>query len=282
MRPGSIHPATPISDDTKTMELIDIGCNLTHDSFDADRDQVLADARQAGVIQMVVTGASDEGSRMALDLARRHPGVLYATAGVHPHHAADYTSETDALLRELAAQDEVVAVGETGLDYFRDFSPREAQRDAFEKQLRIGADTRKPLFLHLRDAHDDFHAMLSEHRAALSDVVVHCFTGSREEMLQYIDLGCHIGITGWVCDERRGTHMKDYLGEIPADRLMIETDAPYLKPRNLRPRVKSHRNEPRFLPWIAGTLAAVRGEHPERLAAQTTANARRFFRILPP
>ena len=264
------------------MELIDIGCNLTHDSFDADRDRVLADAQQAGVAQMIVTGASDEGSRMALDLARRHPGVLYATAGVHPHHASDYTAETDALLRELAAQDEVVAVGETGLDYFRDFSPREAQRDAFEKQLRIGADTGLPLFLHLRDAHDDFHAMLSEHRAALSDVVVHCFTGSREEMLQYIDLGCHIGITGWICDERRGTHMKDYLGEIPADRLMIETDAPYLKPRNLRPRVKSHRNEPRFLPWVAGTLAAVRGEHPERLAAQTTANTRRFFRIPPP
>jgi len=264
------------------MELIDIGCNLTHDSFDADRDRVLADAHAAGVAQLIVTGASEDGSRMALDLARRHPGVLFATAGVHPHHAADYTPDTDALLRDLAAQDGVVAVGETGLDYFRDFSPRDAQREAFARQLRIGADSGLPLFLHLRDAHDDFHAMLREHRAALADVVVHCFTGSREEMQQYVDLGCHIGLTGWICDERRGTHMKEWLGEIPADRLMIETDAPYLKPRNLRPRVKSHRNEPRFLPWIAGTLAAVRGEHPDRLAAQTTANARRFFRISAP
>jgi TatD DNase family protein len=264
------------------MELIDIGCNLTHDTFDADREQVLADAQRAGVVQMIVTGASEDGSRAAFELARRHPGVLYATAGVHPHHAADYTAETDALLRDLASRDGVVAVGETGLDYFRDFSPRDAQRDAFERQLRIGADSGLPLFLHLRDAHADFHAMLREHRPALGDVVVHCFTGSREEMLQYLELGCFIGITGWICDERRGTHMKDYLGEIPAERLMIETDAPYLKPRNLRPKVKSHRNEPRFLPWIAGTLAAVRGEHPERLAAQTTANARRFFRIPPP
>ena len=264
------------------MELIDIGSNLTHDSFDADREQVLEAAREAGVTQMIVTGASEDGSTLALELARRHQGVLYATAGVHPHHASDYSGDTDALLRDLAAQDEVVAVGETGLDYFRDFSPRDAQRSAFERQLRVAADTALPLFLHLRDAHEDFHAMLAEHRAALAEVVVHCFTGSRDEMLRYLELDCHIGITGWICDERRGTHMKDYLGEIPADRLMIETDAPYLKPRNLRPKVKSHRNEPRFLPWIAGTLAAVRGEHPERLAAQTTANARRFFRIRPP
>ncbi|MEJ2577233.1 MAG: TatD family hydrolase [Gammaproteobacteria bacterium] len=264
------------------MELIDIGCNLTHDSFDADRDEVLEAARRAGVTQLIVTGASEDGSPLALDLARRHPGVLYATAGIHPHHAADYTADTDALLRELAAQDEVVAVGETGLDYFRDFSPRDCQRDAFIRQLRIGADTGLPLFLHLRDAHEDFHAILREHRAALADVVVHCFTGSRDELQHYLELDCHIGITGWICDERRGTHMKDYLGDIPAARLMIETDAPYLKPRNLRPKVKSHRNEPRFLPWIAGTLAAVRGEHPDRLAAQTTANARRFFRIPEP
>jgi TatD DNase family protein len=110
-------------------------------------------------------------------------------------------------------------------------------------------------------------------------VVVHCFTGGREELRDYLDLDCHIGITGWICDERRGTHMKDFLHEIPADRLLVETDAPYLKPRNLRPRVKTHRNEPCWLPWIVGTLAAVRGEHPGFVAERTTENARRFFRI---
>jgi TatD DNase family protein len=131
----------------------------------------------------------------------------------------------------------------------------------------------------MRDAHEDFHAILREVRDRLSDVVVHCFTGSREELRQYLDLDCYIGITGWICDERRGTHMKEYMQDIPADRLMVETDAPYLKPRNLRPRVKSHRNEPRFLPWIVGTLAAVRDVTPEELGAQTTANARRFFHL---
>ena len=263
----------------RAMELIDIGCNLTHDSFDSDRDEVLEMARQAGVTQMIVTGASEEGSPQALQLARSYPGILYATAGVHPHHADTYTDATHALLRELADHEEVVAVGETGLDYFRDFSPRDQQRVAFERQLSIGEETGLPLFLHMRDAHEDFHAILAAHRDRLADIVVHCFTGSREEMHQYLDLDCHIGITGWICDERRGTHMKEFLADIPANRLLVETDAPYLKPRNLRPKVKSHRNEPRFLPWIVGTLAAVRNEHPDKLAAQTTANARKFFRL---
>lgn len=261
------------------MELIDIGCNLTHDSFDSDRDEVLARAHDAGVAQMIVTGASADGSRAALQLALDHPGTLFATAGVHPHRAADYDDETDALLRELSSENVVVAVGETGLDYFRDFSPRDIQREVFQRQLEIGRESRLPLFLHMRDAHEDFYAILRETRDQLSDVVVHCFTGKRDEMHAYLDLDCHIGITGWICDERRGTHMKEFLAEIPADRLLVETDAPYLKPRNLRPRVKSHRNEPRWLPWIVGTLAAVRHEHPEKLAAQTTANARRFFRL---
>lgn len=264
------------------MELIDIGCNLTHDSFDSDRAQVLEHAQEAGVVQMIVTGASEEGSRKALDLAREHPGQLFATAGVHPHRASDFTDETETLLRELSTQPAVVAVGEAGLDYFRDFSPRDVQREVFRRQLKIGIDSGLPLFLHMRDAHADFFSILREVRADISDAVVHCFTGSREELHAYIELDCHIGITGWICDERRGTHMREFLKDIPADRLMIETDAPYLKPRNLRPRVKSHRNEPRWLPWILGTLAAARDEHPVALAEQTTANARRFFRITSP
>jgi TatD DNase family protein len=261
------------------MELIDIGCNLTHDSFDKDREAVLQRAHEAGVVQMVVTGATEHGSQAAWKLALSRPGVLFATAGVHPHHASDYNDRTDSLLREIADHDEVVAIGETGLDYFRDFSPRNVQREVFRRQLDIGMDTGKPLFLHMRDAHDDFFAILREYRDRLSDVVVHCFTGSREELAEYLDLDCHIGITGWICDERRGTHMKAFMADIPQSRLMVETDAPYLKPRNLRPRVKTHRNEPQWLPWIVGTLAAARGEHPEQLARYTTDNARRFFRL---
>ena len=263
----------------RAMELIDIGCNLTHDSFDDDRAQVLDRAHEAGVVQIIVTGASADGSIAARELARDHPGELFATAGVHPHRASEFNDETDTQLRELSSQQGVVAVGETGLDYFRDFTPRDVQRDVFQRQLKIAMDTGLPLFLHMRDAHVDLHAILREVRESLSVVVVHCFTGNREELHDYLDLDCHIGITGWICDERRGTHMKEFLKDIPANRLMIETDAPYLKPRNLRPRVKSHRNEPRWLPWILGTLAAARDEHPEFLAQQTTANARRFFRL---
>jgi TatD DNase family protein len=261
------------------MKLIDIGCNLTHDSFDKDREAVIERAHEAGVVQMVITGASEDGSRAALELASKHPGELFSTAGVHPHRASDFDDDTERMLRELSQQPGVVAVGETGLDYFRDFSPRDIQRDVFQKQLQIGIDTGLPLFLHMRDAHGDFHAILKEVRDRLSHVVVHCFTGNREELHGYLDLDCHIGITGWICDERRGSHMKEFLKDIPANRLMVETDAPYLKPRNLKPRVKTHRNEPRWLPWIVGTLAAAREEHPGTVAEQTTANARAFFSL---
>lgn len=261
------------------MELIDIGCNLTHDSFDDDREQVLERAREAGVVQMVVTGASADGSTKALELARSFPGELFATAGVHPHHADEFDDETEALICDLVSHHGVVAVGETGLDYFRDFSPRPAQKESFQRHMDIAAATGQPMFLHMRDAHDDFHAMLKPMRDKLSNVVVHCFTGDREQMRDYLDLDCHIGITGWICDERRGTHMLEFLGEIPDHRLMVETDAPYLKPRNLRPRVKAHRNEPQWLPWIVNTIAEATGKPAEAIAEQTTANARQFFRL---
>jgi TatD DNase family protein len=146
------------------MELIDIGINLAHDSFDADRDAVMARARDAGVVQMVITGSSEESNARALALARAHPGRLYSTAGVHPHHAADLTSDSRPAIEAAAREPEVVAVGECGLDYFRDFSPRDLQRRAFGWQLEIATQLGKPVFLHQRDAHDDFLAILKEHR----------------------------------------------------------------------------------------------------------------------
>ena len=263
----------------RAMELIDIGCNLTHDSFDIDRGEVIEAACRAGVTRMIVTGASADGSIAAAQLAREWPQQLFATAGVHPHRASAYDDEADALLRDLAERKAVVAIGETGLDYFRDFSPRDAQRESFERQIQIAIDTGLPFFLHQRDAHDDFVAILRQYRDHLSDVVVHCFTGSQTELHECLDLNCHIGITGWICDERRGTHMKEFMKDIPSNRLMIETDAPYLKPRNLRPKIRSHRNEPRLLPWILGILAACRDEHPETLAQTTTRTAELFFRL---
>lgn len=262
--------------------MIDIGANLTHDSFDHDRDVVLQRAREAGVSQMIVTGASREHSPLALQLAQQHPGLLYATAGVHPHHAAEYTSECDAELRALHAHPEVVAVGECGLDYFRDFSPRPAQRKAFERQLQIAADLAaegivKPLFLHQRDAHDDFIGILREFDGRLGQAVVHCFTGERRELFDYLDRDWHIGITGWLCDERRGLHLRELVPNIPGHRLMVETDAPYLLPRTLKPMPKDRRNEPAFLPHIVEELARDRGEDVAVTIEATTATARAFF-----
>lgn len=261
------------------MKLIDIGANLTHDSFDRDRAQVIADAQAVGVEQFIVTGASREHSPMALELAREYPGVCYATAGVHPHHATEYTAECDAEMRALLAHPEVVAVGECGLDYFRDFSPRPAQRRAFEMQLQTATEIGKPLFLHQRDAHADFLAMMANFEGRLGPAVVHCFTGTREELYDYLDRDWYIGITGWLCDERRGQHLRELVRNIPANRLMIETDAPYLLPRTLKPMPKDRRNEPKYLPHILEELASDRGESPETTADLATENTRRFFTL---
>jgi len=268
------------------MQLFDIGANLGHDSFDHDLDAVLQRARDAGVAQLVVTGASREGSPKALQLAQRHPGFLHATAGVHPHHATEYTDECDAELRGLHAHPEVVAVGECGLDYFRDFSPRPAQRRAFERQLQLGADLAvdgvgKPLFLHQRDAHADFMAMMANFEGRLGPAVVHCFTGTRAELFDYLDRDWFVGITGWLCDERRGQHLRDLVRQVPANRLLIETDAPYLLPRTVRPQPSHRRNEPMYLAHIVEELARDRGESVEAVAAATTKAATDFFRLPP-
>lgn len=259
------------------MQLIDIGANLTHEAFRRDFDAVLERAHDAGVVQMLVTGASREGSVAALELARARPKVLYATAGVHPHNAAAYGEEADSELRGLARQPGVVAVGETGLDYFRDLSPRPAQRVAFEKQLAIAADLSMPLFLHQRDAHADFLALLKSVRDRVPAAVVHCFTDEKRALYDYLDLDCHIGITGWICDERRGTHLRELVREIPAQRLLLETDAPYLLPRDIRPPPADRRNEPMHLAHICEVVAELRGEAPGATAARTTANARACF-----
>ena len=260
--------------------LIDIGINLAHDSYDRDRDAVIARAHAAGVVQMVVTGATLAGSVRAVALAREHPGRLFATAGVHPHHASGLDTASLAALVELARIPEVVAVGECGLDYFRNFSPRAAQQQAFHRQLELASQVGKPVFLHQRDAHDDFLAILREHAASWRGVA-HCFTGSGEELQSYLQLGLSIGITGWLCDERRGAHLAALMPQVPAERLLLETDGPYLLPRDLRPKPASRRNEPAYLPHIAAALARARGETIESLARSSTAAARTLF-ALPP
>jgi TatD DNase family protein len=228
---------------------------------------------------MIVTGSSGASTRAAIELARAEPGRLFATAGVHPHHATELNDALLTELGELARAPQVVAIGECGLDYFRDYSPRDAQRRAFERQLDLAARIGKPVFLHQRDAHEDFLAIVREHRASLAGGVAHCFTGSADQVEAYLALGLAVGITGWICDERRGTHLPEVVRRIPAERLMLETDAPYLLPRDLRPRPHSGRNEPAFLVHVARAVARARGSSLEELVEDTAASTRKLFRL---
>ena len=258
---------------------VDIGANLTHAAFRDDLPQVIERAAAHGVAHVIVTGTSVEGSRAALALARANPAMLSCTAGVHPHDAQHCNAETIPALRELAAHPQVVALGECGLDFNRNYSSHPDQEKWFVTQLELACELGKPLFVHSRDAHPRLADVLRAFRSRLARVVVHCFTGEAEELRAYLELDCHIGITGWICDERRGRHLLALVRDIPADRLLLETDAPYLTPRDLRPQPHARRNEPAFLPHIAATVARALGKPMVQLASETRANARAFFSL---
>ncbi len=256
------------------MQLVDIGANLTHPAFHGDLPEVLARAVDAGVAQVVVTGTSVQESTAALALSKAHES-LFCTAGVHPHHARECDATTIPALRMLAQQPKVVAIGECGLDFNRNYSPHPDQEKWFVAQVELAIELKKPLFLHSRDAFPRFPEILKQYELPRS--VAHCFTGEKSELRAYLDLGLYIGITGWICDERRGAHLLQLVKEVPSDRLMLETDSPYLTPRTMRPQPKARRNEPAFLPHVLKTVAHAVGKPPGRVAEETTRNARTFF-----
>jgi TatD DNase family protein len=253
--------------------VIDIGANLTHASFRDDVAEVVARARQAGVESIIITGTTVGDSLHASMLADEHG--LYATAGVHPHHARECDAHTIDRLKEAARHARVVAIGECGLDFNRNYSPHPDQEKWFVAQLELGMALGKPLFLHSRDAHPRFSEILRTFRP--EKAVAHCFTGEKDELHAYLELGLYIGITGWICDERRGTHLLKLVRDIPRERLLLETDSPYLVPRDLKPQPKARRNEPAFLPHILRAVARALGRPEEEIAAETTRNAKRFF-----
>lgn len=292
--------------------LVDIGLNLTSSQFKKDVREVLARAAQSGVIDSIVTGTSESASAEAITLCRawndnsrpsspdflqsstlRTPHKetdgnqqaihcrLFCTAGVHPHEARSFSVESSSALRALATAPEVVAIGETGLDFNRDFSPRRDQERAFETQLELAAAMDMPVFLHERDAHDRQLAILKQFRDRLCGAVVHCFTGGRQALFNYLDLDLYVGITGWICDERRGRELQGLVASIPADRLLVETDAPYLLPRTLAKKPANRRNEPAFLGEVVKKLARHRDEPAAEVAKTSTANAYRLFRLPP-
>ncbi|MDX3772671.1 TatD family hydrolase [Chromatiaceae bacterium AAb-1] len=253
----------------------DIGVNLFSEQFAKDRPAVIQRARAQGVSQLLLISSDLAETRLNISWCAEHQGCV-TTAGVHPHQAARVQPGWQEELRRLLQHSSSVAVGECGLDFNRNFSPRPQQISVFTEQLQLSRLFAKPVYLHERDAFGTQLAILKEHQISLG--VVHCFTGDTTQLKAYLDLGLYIGITGWVCDERRGQALQQAIPYIPDDRLLLETDAPYLLPRNISPKPADRRNEPALLPAIAGTVATLRQTSLEQLSAITFANSQRLFR----
>ncbi len=258
--------------------VVDVGANLAHRSFEADRKEVIARGFAAGVRTIIVTGSSVANSHEAQQIAAGYPNQIFSTAGVHPHDSRNCTDDTVAQLRQLAAAEEVVAIGECGLDFNRNYSPHPDQEKWFAAQVDLAEELQMPLFLHERDARERFCEILKAHRKGVP-AVIHCFTGTREDLRIYREMDLFVGITGWICDERRGLHLRELVREIPLNRLMIETDAPYLLPRSMPKKPKDGRNEPAFLPHVLRAVAESLNKSPSEVAEATTRTAKEFFRL---
>nr|WP_294926308.1 TatD family hydrolase [uncultured Flavobacterium sp.] len=262
---------------------IDIGINLTNKQFQNDTDDVVQDALDADVSQMILTGTSVRNSEESSRIAKEYPCILYSTAGIHPHDAKSFDAQSIAKLRNLLKQKQVVSVGECGLDFDRDFSPRNIQETCYKAQLELAIEVQKPLFLHERAAFTRFMEITKDYLSQLPKAVVHCFTGSLSEAKTYLDNGLYLGFTGAISDSKRFEHLKEVLQYVPLDRMMIETDAPFMLPKNvpnsLLKRYHERRCEPAFLPFVAGTVAQFKGVTLDKVAEETTKNAKGFFGI---
>jgi TatD DNase family protein len=268
--------------------MIDIGVNLLHPQFDGDRDEVIRRARAAGISRMLITATDLETTTRAIALCQQTYG-LFCTAGVHPHDAKDAPEDLKDQLRQLSASSVVRAIGETGLDFNRNFSPPGTQLEIFNAQLEVAAELSMPVFIHDRDSDGGVYECLKRHAQSLPHMVVHCFTGTSEDLRRYLDLGCAIGITGWICDRRRGQTLRELVPEIPLDRLLIETDAPFLLPGNApsdwhatqAPGASRRRNEPALLSFVAEGIASASGTPARDIIAATTRNAEKVFNLGP-
>lgn len=261
------------------IELIDIGVNLTNKRLCNDIDVILRESAAVGVKKLIITGTSILHSQVAIEMCQQYPDQLLCTCGIHPHDAKDWNPDTLEELSSMILKDSVRAVGETGLDFNRNFSPREQQIDVFQQQIELAVTYQKPIFLHQRDAFDTFYSLLREYRDSLKDVVVHCFTDNRKALFRLLDLDCHIGITGWICDERRGQELQKIVKDIPQNRLMLETDAPYLIPRDLPEKPVKNTNLPKYLPHILHTVARLQQKQVEKLATEVLTTSQNFFEI---
>jgi TatD DNase family protein len=256
-------------------EVIDSHCHLDFPQFQDELPEVLGRARQAGVVTMICIGAGSDlaPARAAVALAGREPDV-FASVGIHPHDVGSMTEDTWLALDDLARAHRVVAIGETGLDYYYDHSPRDAQQIAFRRFIALARAVGRPVVCHIRDAHEEAAQILSDEGAREVGGVIHCFTGGVPDARRYLDLGFHISLSG-ILTFKNAQPIREAAAAAPLDRLMVETDAPYLAPIPHRGK----RNEPAFVIHTLALLAELRGIAIDEAAAATTANARRLFRV---
>jgi len=259
--------------------LIDIGVNLTHINLMKSLDSVISDAKEVGVSAILVTGTSSSESQKAIELCRQYPDYLFATVGCHPHYADDFSQSDLTTIKQLSLNSCVKALGECGLDFNRNFSTKESQIRAFEWQLELAIERKLPLFLHQRDAHKTFCEILKSYRSQLGNIVVHCFTDGCSEAKKYLEMDCYIGITGWLCDARRNAALVEAIPLIPDNRILLETDAPFLLPRNILPKPKSNLNQPKYLPYVCQQLAKIKNKTADDIAQLTDLNGRVFLNL---
>lgn len=261
------------------MSWVDIGVNLTDKRLNTQ--SVIERALTADVSHIIIIGTSLVKSQQAINLASQYPCHLSTTAGVHPHDASQFTVQTINELKILAKSNCVVAIGECGLDFNRNFSTPDEQLFAFEHQLKLACELGLPVFLHERDAFDTQIKLLTKYHKELKGGVVHCFTGDIEQMKRYLDLDLFIGITGWVCDLKRGQSLREAVKSLPLNRILLETDAPYLRPKGLanNRKVDNGNNEPAYLPFIAGEVANIMATDIKTLQLASEENTQALFNI---
>ena len=259
-------------------EIADIACNFTSERFDNDLDEVINQAIVNNITKFGLICSRLSDIDKLLEIYNRYSKDMFFTIGVHPHHANEINEEYLEKLKEVINNNNPHAIGETGLDFFRNLSTYEEQIFAFEEQIKIAIDTNKPLFLHQRDSHDDFIKILRKYSSDINKSVVHCFTGTKEQLNDYLELDCYIGVTGWICDAKRNIELRKTIKNIPLERLMIETDCPYLIPKNLEEKPKNSRNEPTYLNHIANEVAALMKKDINDIREKTYKTSLSFFK----
>ena len=258
-------------------EIADIACNFTSDRFDNDLDEVINQAIVNNITKFGLICSRLSDIDKLLEIYNRYSKDMFFTIGVHPHHANEINEEYLKKLKEVINNNNPHAIGETGLDFFRNLSTYEEQIFAFEEQIKIAIDTNKPLFLHQRDSHDDFIKILRKYSSDINKSVVHCFTGTKKQLNDYLELDCYIGVTGWICDAKRNVELRKTIKNIPLERLMIETDCPYLIPKNLEEKPKNNRNEPTYLNHIANEVATLMKKDINDIREKTYKTSLSFF-----